>query len=335
MAFKQILVILFIIQAYGVAEAYDYVDPVKAQARATALLLAGHKYFEVDKRKGNDLVWKYDERVYTKHFPMPRLRRLHPQVSSTCEKSFYSCIQYLAAFKFDGFKTDLERFQFRTTAAYYMCWYTMKRVEALKNFMEGKNCLDGVAGLPDAKWVEYTVTDFRTDSKREPFLCATILFCPDPCYGHTTDGSVVSANAMSQDAGNPCRHLKDRTCKWDFGMNEDFLALQKNMFNITCKCDRQGFQWNSRFEMCVDIDECDNVKTKCDKGKQCENTEGSYECLCPRGQRFDPWKDKCVEHAPLPKHNFARSGKVRAHRQQSAFRRMAEYLLGLRKDSGA
>ncbi|CAG5116561.1 unnamed protein product [Candidula unifasciata] len=311
-------------------------SPLATNTRTVALLLAGHKYFEVDKRKGNDVMWKFDERVYYKHFPMPRLRRLHPQVSSNCDRSVYSCIEFLAGIKQDIFnKTDLERFQMRTTATYYMCWYTMKGEEPLKNFMERRNCLEGINNVPDAAAVDYRITDYRADSSSDPLLCAAILFCPDPCYGRETSGSVQSSSALSNDPGNPCRHFKDRTCKWDFSDNDDFLDLQKNKFNITCKCDQTGFRFNSRFELCVDIDECEDIHTKCDKGKQCENTAGSYECLCPRGQRFDISKDKCIEHAPLPKHSFARTGKVRAHIQRSAFMRMVEYILGLRKDTGA
>lgn len=80
-----------------------------------------------------------------------------------------------------------------------------------------------------------------------------IFLCSDPCYGTLTRGSVISADFMSRDPGNPCRGLQDKTCKLDFGKNLNFNDLQRNRFNISCQCakEREGFQWNSQYHLCV------------------------------------------------------------------------------------
>lgn len=68
-----------------------------------------------------------------------------------------------------------ERFQWRTTVSYYMCWYTMLGVSDLATFGEPcdnhANCLD-----------EYGVhnKDPRADDTK-PHACALYSFCPDLC----------------------------------------------------------------------------------------------------------------------------------------------------------
>ncbi|GFO05209.1 wall-associated receptor kinase 5 [Plakobranchus ocellatus] len=73
------------------------IDPVHSDLRYVGLFLAAHKYFDVDRRKGNPLGWKYDPRVYSKHFPIPRLKRLHSQVNEACHQGALACIQEIAA----------------------------------------------------------------------------------------------------------------------------------------------------------------------------------------------------------------------------------------------
>lgn len=68
-----------------------------------------------------------------------------------------------------------ERFQWRTSVSYYMCWYTMMGVQELANFGEScdnfANCLDEYG--PSNK-------DPRADDAK-PFACALYSFCPDHC----------------------------------------------------------------------------------------------------------------------------------------------------------
>ncbi|KAK2580909.1 hypothetical protein KPH14_005978 [Odynerus spinipes] len=73
------------------------------------------------------------------------------------------------------FQGPIERFQWRTSVSYYMCWYTMMGVQELANFGEScdnfANCLDEYG--PNNK-------DPRADDAK-PFACALYSFCPDPC----------------------------------------------------------------------------------------------------------------------------------------------------------
>ncbi|GFR62850.1 nidogen-2 [Elysia marginata] len=157
----------------------------------------------------------------------------------------------------------------------------------------------------------------------------------DPCYGRKTEGSVPSPVALREDKGNPCRHLKDRTCKWLPYENRDLESLRRNRFNITCEChkDRRGFRWSSRFKLCVDVDECTEKDVKCKANRICQNSVGSFACVCRMGTQYDEKKQLCVEHVPLPAHNYHRSSRVRAVKQKTALRRFLEYIFGLREDT--
>jgi len=105
-----------------------------------------------------------------------------------------------------------ERFQWRTTVSYYMCWYTMLGVPDLASFDDScdnhANCLD-----------EYNIhnMDPRADDTK-PFACALYSFCPDhccpmkhiwymkdcfqseqnPCYADNPPGTRMNASRVSQ-----------------------------------------------------------------------------------------------------------------------------------------
>ncbi|XP_059163317.1 uncharacterized protein LOC131946514 [Physella acuta] len=309
--------------------------PIDLNIRWAGLFLAVHKYYEVDKRKGNEQSWGFEDRVFFKHFPLPRLKKLHPALAEACDKGLDGCVYEIArrakgsyslrdvlginlpedATIWYPFKTALELFQFRTTGSYYMCWYTLQKVQGLKNYMRGQPCLTDLEKSRESQGMDYKVNDFRKDSDDAPFLCAEIQFCPDPCYGRKTEGSVVSDHSMKTDKGNPCRNLKNPTCSWASEKNQDFDGLQKNLFNITCHCEKSGFEWNSRFELCVDIDECRDGTTRCHNGRVCQNTPGGFECTCRKGYKFDPHANTCIEHIPLPAHSYRHTGRVKAIRQ--------------------
>ncbi|KAK3762421.1 hypothetical protein RRG08_009813 [Elysia crispata] len=344
----------------GRTETFNQViDPVHTELKWAGLFLAAHKYFDVDRRRGNSLSWKYDPRVFHKHFPMPRLRSLHPQVNEACHQGVMACVREIASKAqespsiadtdeelkkaalalpdtipaFYPLTSDLELFQYRTTASYFMCWYTMRREELLMNYMGEKPCLENLNKVKEKIWADMTVTEYRTGSYAFPWRCAEIQFCPDPCYGRRTEGNVPSASALREDKGNPCRHLKDRTCKWVPDENTDLESLQRNMFNITCACHKEkpGFRWSSRYKLCVDIDECTESNVECEENRICQNSVGSFACVCRMGNKFDSQKKLCVEHVPLPAHSFHRSSKVRVVKQKTALRRFLEYVFGLRE----
>ncbi|GFR62868.1 wall-associated receptor kinase 5, partial [Elysia marginata] len=180
---------------------FQVIDPVHTELRWVGIFLAAHKYFDVDRRRGNELSWRYDPRVFHKHFPIPGLRNLHPQVSDACHEGLMACIREIAATARDSYSisatepelaemvpdnvpayyplsSDLELFQFRTTASYFMCWYTMRREEILMNHMGEKKCLENLDKVKEKTWADMIVEDYRTGSYATPWLCAEIQFCP-------------------------------------------------------------------------------------------------------------------------------------------------------------
>ncbi|XP_052125336.1 uncharacterized protein LOC127749772 [Frankliniella occidentalis] len=108
---------------------------------------------------------------------------------------------------YDGFLGPLDRFQWRTTAAYYMCTFTMKAEIALRHFGEPCDnwawCLDWEVGPSNG--------DPRARDE-EPFQCARYSFCPDPCCPRR---SVRTLEDCVED--NPCRYATatlGSACVW-------------------------------------------------------------------------------------------------------------------------
>lgn len=85
-----------------------------------------------------------------------------------------------------------ERFQWRTTVSYYMCWYTMLGVPELSIFGEPcdnhANCEMQPTGDP------------RADDT-EPYACALYSFCPDHCCPMKRIGDMTDCH---QSEANPC-----------------------------------------------------------------------------------------------------------------------------------
>lgn len=359
--YPKVIALLKVTGLLGEIKHGSHDDPFNDQLTRVGLWLAAHKYFEVDRRRGDPLSWKYDQRVFFKHFPLPRLKRLHPSVVTACERGVPSCVAYIDEIvrrsnsftprmssqnetDFLPFSSAIDMFRFRTTAAYFLCWFTMKRDEALRNFSPGSSCLEGLDYLREKHWADVDVTDFRTNSPENPLQCAEILFCPDPCYGRQSEGTVAEGRAgqPASDQGNPCQDLKDPSCRWAYSKNLDFNSLQRNRFNVSCNCKGEeavqpgfeklsalGFEWNSKFGLCVDIDECMRNKTLCDHGKVCQNLKGSYHCVCPRGDRYDVTLGRCVEHVPLPAYSFSRPARVKPKKHLTKLMRHLWHLLGL------
>ncbi|XP_072025661.1 uncharacterized protein [Amphiura filiformis] len=51
---------------------------------------------------------------------------------------------------------------------------------------------------------------------------------------------------------------------------------------VTCVCQNSGHVWNEANMECADIDECMDPRA-CPAKSQCDNTDGSYECICDVG----------------------------------------------------
>lgn len=74
------------------------------------------------------------------------------------------------------FQGPLERFQWRTSASYFMCWYTLQNHTTLSFF--GEPC-DNFANCLDDQWTDQN-KDWRANDEKA-FACAHYSFCPDVC----------------------------------------------------------------------------------------------------------------------------------------------------------
>lgn len=210
------------------------------------------------------------------------------------------------------FDKNYDMFKFRQTAMYYLCWHALMEDEYLVFDNPRVSCLEYLSFVNDVprkarveiseigrylkKPLPRYITDIRDISKmhiRDPFLCARLWFCPDPCYGRKTGGNFTEYDA--RDPGNPCGDLPNPVCDWKPKSNYNFKDLIRNRFNITCDCASKwpGYEWNNKFGLCVDKDECYDRVHECSYKRVCRNNVGSYSCTCPRGFDVNPETDDC------------------------------------------
>ncbi|KAH9631240.1 hypothetical protein HF086_009563 [Spodoptera exigua] len=212
-----------------------------------------------------------------------------------------SCKQALLYAEKTGLPFDApeEKFQWRTSASYYMCWYTMKGIPALSMLGETcdnfANCLDSTFG--------YRNHDPRSDDKFS-FACAMYSFCPDPCCPLK---HVKSVSDCYENEQNPCfienAYSTDkqlRTCRFDRKDNQNLDDIIENRWNVSCNCKEKGFVWKSQFGMCVDINECATGKHNCNRlSENCINLPGTFKCICRWGYAYDKDKKICIKHNVL------------------------------------
>ncbi|VDL71202.1 unnamed protein product [Nippostrongylus brasiliensis] len=85
----------------------------------------------------------------------------------------------------------------------------------------------------------------------DPYQCALESFCPDPCcHGIPTSSEAFLSRTCRQ---NKCAH-RDR-CQIEPEFNDDFPAIRKNEWNVTCPCGK-GLMYRSDVETCVHTDLC-------------------------------------------------------------------------------
>ncbi|ELU12055.1 hypothetical protein CAPTEDRAFT_188139 [Capitella teleta] len=228
------------------------------------------------------------EKMHYLHFPKPPLYELDEGVRNACVRGLYSCLKKVSrdaiansrvtrawkhkfkrkdSFKrymdglshndqqylFKDFPSFYDQFVYRTTASYYLCWFTIQQMEELRKFHTP-------CGLPGV---------FPDDRSRDrkPFDCALYSFCPDFCYD------------------NPCKGTGDGSCRMDAIYNRDFSALAWSDFNYTCDCESigVGLRWSTPGKACIDhsdINECTEGLHTCSPEEDCRNSLGSFECFC-------------------------------------------------------
>ncbi|XP_015118958.1 uncharacterized protein LOC107042427 [Diachasma alloeum] len=301
--------------------------------RDVAYYLRAHKFLDYDHRyyKINEesFVKLYQD------FPKPPLRSLNWEVHQYCMDGFTNCLKYLDTtvqltslkrsddtitimkqnnwnpvnnsqqilsiqkdcqlaqrrdnLTFIPFQGPIERFQWRTSASYYMCWYTMLESPELGLFGETcdnhANCLD-IYGSNNK--------DPRADDSK-PFACAMYSFCPDHCCPMK---HIWYMEECFQSDENPCYHVNRpaaRKCSLRRESNQDFNALMGNQMNFSCICLIGGYEWSSRFGLCVDVNECTRGLHNCSfkDGQTCVNLPGSFDCLCQFGLVWNSDVRKC------------------------------------------
>ncbi|XP_011645845.1 uncharacterized protein LOC105432644 [Pogonomyrmex barbatus] len=302
--------------------------------RDVAYLIRAHKFHDYDRRYYKS-VKESASRLY-EEFPKPGLRSLHWEVRKHCEASFIECLKYLnriiklTALRRENdtitimrqqkwnlanntkqilaaqrdcqvaqgrdnltmipFQGPIERFQWRTTVSYYMCWYTMLGIPDLAIFGEPcdnhANCLD-----------EYGVhnKDPRADDTK-PYACALYSFCPDNCCPMK---HIWYMKDCYQSQRNPCyagNQPAHRKCTLNRDENRDLQALRANKINVSCECHRRGYEWSSRFGLCIDVNECIRGMHNCSRnaGESCLNLPGRYVCVCRLGYVYNPEIKRCL-----------------------------------------
>ncbi|XP_076627864.1 uncharacterized protein LOC143345036 [Colletes latitarsis] len=319
-------------------EAWDANWDKNKAIRDVAYYIRAHKFQDFDRRYYRRLE-DSPSRFY-EEFPKPPLRSLHWEVRRHCDASFVGCLKYLErtikltalrreddtvtimkeqkwnlvnntkqllsvqrdcqmAQRRDNltmvpFQGPIERFQWRTTASYYMCWYTMLGVPELSIF--GESC-----GNHANCQIEYEADngDPRADDTK-PYACALYSFCPDHCcpmrhIRYITDCYHTPFNPCY--AGNSPSH---RTCTLDRRENQDFLSLIANRINISCYCRETGYEWSSKFGICVDVNECTRGEHDCvSENEVCINMPGGYQCVCKFGYVYDPEQRSCILNSAM------------------------------------
>lgn len=87
-----------------------------------------------------------------------------------------------------------------------------------------------------------------------------------------------------------------RKCTLNRDENRDFQALRANQINVSCECHRRGYEWSSRFGLCVDVNECSRGTHNCtrNRGESCLNLPGQYACVCRLGYIYNPELRQCI-----------------------------------------
>lgn len=195
------------------------------------------------------------------------------------------------------FDSPIEKFQWRTSAAYYMCWYTFLETPALS--MLGEAC-DNFANCYDEKY-GFNNKDPRADDKM-PFACASYSFCPDICCPNKY---IDSYDKCYDNVENPCfaensysnSDPSNKVCQLYRNQNQNFMDMISNKWNVTCNCKDKGFGFKSQFGMCVDLNECVTGENNCDQTTEtCLNLPGTYKCICKWGYEYHKETNQCVQN---------------------------------------
>ncbi|ELU14918.1 hypothetical protein CAPTEDRAFT_213684 [Capitella teleta] len=208
-----------------------------------------HKWIGFDRRK--ERTDGIINETFASSFPTPPLVEIHKEILANCRKSIFECIQvvYLAAAEYlesvdspnprhpeknstssmiethDPFKSVLEDFNFRTSASYFLCYFTLQRVPVFRHF--------------DCKKSRFRedFIDYRAEYN-VPYGCAELSFCPETCCSKPSVSPDVFGTCLrskGHDSENFCsRNNRGSMCRTVPFLNENFKDLALNAINVTC-----------------------------------------------------------------------------------------------------
>ena len=195
-------------------------DILKSKLRQIGVWLRDHKFNEIDQRYASVSQSAAETRYFRLRFPTPNLKYMVTSVENACLYDARTCVHQIHAvymttawgkleshdasyteklqkrhdnfrevaeqeIRYEGFSSRIELFQYRATASYYLCHFTLQRDKDLAYF--GHKCNINEMSIEFTK--SYPVLVKGTPSKDyralddEQFKCAFLSFCPDVCCG--------------------------------------------------------------------------------------------------------------------------------------------------------
>uniref|UniRef100_A0A7E4WCV4 EGF-like domain-containing protein n=1 Tax=Panagrellus redivivus TaxID=6233 RepID=A0A7E4WCV4_PANRE len=293
------------------------------------------------------------QRGFVERFPDPPVRvpeeitRGCTKHLKDCIRTIYNSIQKRASFLFPlrdqtmtDFVFDEDRFRnlvgdsmfaYDVSVAYIMCFFVKSRISLMKalpfcgyGVTDGKKHVWPSSAFRDAANNPFidspldVIDDFELSSYAD-FGCAEESFCPDPCCRGSKNRTCfhdlcVPKKYRRDHEGGTFPSAKTRyPCRMDPLYNDNFWALTRNQWNISCDCPQPGHLFRFDTLQCVDVDECDALDDgPCESAfETCLNTVGSFECVCMTGYYRNPADGKCVP-IQLPIASLTWSGMAHA-----------------------
>jgi hypothetical protein len=180
------------------------------------------------------------------------------------------------------FEEYMAMFNFRATASYYLCWYTLNKNPLFKHF--NRECMSTSEAYLNRN--QKHIKFYNDYNDQVEFGCSELSFCPDfccskafhdPSYEHFNDNW---KDRCETHLTNPCLEFDIKSCKLSKYSNKILTDVQNNRISFECHC-KDGLRYDSNSKQCLDIDECLEGIHDCRGPKQtCLNTYGSFECHC-------------------------------------------------------
>ena len=202
------------------------------------------------------------------------------------------------------FSSNELMYNFRASAAYYLCWHTLQSSVHLAQ-PANSHCISSANANVNATLL---LLQQQHGSSPLSFDCAEYAFCPHTCchtsfassklrrhFFYALNTTKLKSLCSQFVAQNPCQNLtnaNDAFCRLSHTHNNNLADLKRGIINVTCDC-KPGYEYSNELNACIDIDECLLATTTTNHGrsecsdesntKTCVNLPGAYACLCRAG----------------------------------------------------